>query len=87
MPGVVPGAMVIVPSGFIVKLPAVGVGAVPGVNETVAKVTDPATPLIVSFNNTDGVETPVVATTGALGSGLATSILQASETNPFIAFA
>ena len=60
MPGVVFGAPVIVPSAFIVRLPLVGVGAVPGVKVTFALplVTLAAVVPTVSFNSTLGVLPP-----------------------------
>ena len=53
----VPAATVIVPSGFMVIEPAVGVGAVPGVSE----ISDGTTgaPFNKSLPNTVGVEPPV----------------------------
>jgi len=61
VPGVVPGATVIVPLGFIVIEPAAGVGAVPGVRLAFvpAPLNTTGWPLVVSLPITDGVVPPV----------------------------
>ena len=65
VPAVVPGAIVIVPSAFIVIEPEAGVGAAPGVS-----VTLPPTPTVaglpprVSLTSTLGVVAPTAPFTG-----------------------
>ncbi len=64
-PAVVPAATVIVPSAFIVMLPAVGAGAAPGVSVTVPPApTVTGLPLRVSLVSTLGVLPPVAPTIG-----------------------
>ena len=64
-PAVVPGAIVIVPSGFIVMLPTAGVGAAPGVSVTLPPTpTVTAPPFSVSFTSTLGRLPPEPPFTG-----------------------
>jgi hypothetical protein len=63
VPASVFGATVIVPSGFIVRLPEVGVGAVPGVSVTSAGFT--GAPFSVSLTRTEAVVPPVTPSTAA----------------------
>ena len=64
-PAVVPGATVIVPSAFIVMLPAAGAGAAPGVNVTLPPApTVTGLPPSVSLVSTLGVLPPVAPTIG-----------------------
>ena len=61
MPGVVPGATVMVPSAFIVIAPSAGAGAVPGVRLTLVPITA-GLPLVVSLATTEAVLPPVAGT-------------------------
>ncbi len=64
-PAVVPAATVIVPSAFIVMLPAVGAGAAPGVSVTVPPApTVTGLPFNVSLTSTLGVDPPLAPFTG-----------------------
>ena len=63
VPGVVPGVTVIVPSAFIVIVPDVGTGAVPGVNEAFVPIVT-GLPPTVSFATTVGVVPPLALLIG-----------------------
>ena len=77
----VPGATVIVPSGFIVKLPEAGMGAVPGVNVTLPPAPTVAwAPLSVSLESTLATVVPLTPFTGPRVSSLAMMAAAATVT-------
>jgi hypothetical protein len=83
VPGVVFGATVIVPSAFIVRLPLVGAGAVPGVSITLLVVA--AVVPTVSLSSTLGVAPPATEPIGPNVSSTASIIGVATQCGSFAA--